>query len=489
MQFVSPRDFIRRGAASHGERIAVIAGETTLSYRQLADRTAERAAALGRVGIGAGRQVGLLFRNSVEFLVWYFGALEAGAIVVPLVPTMNPAEAADLIDAAGIGFLATPEDASLPRELGMSRVAEAGTAEGACLWRSAREFRALETEPWTPEGYLVRNFSSGATGRPKHMLKREKVITFDLLKFCETHGLEKGERFLAVAPFFLSYGPLNFFAGFHLGGSVSVIDRFLPTTVLEVVRRDRITVFPATPPMIETLANCRLEEGDAAAFESLKLCVAGTGRLSKAGHDAFQSRFGVRVHVRYGSTESMSAAVDMDDEYIEGCVGRPYEGVEITVFDEDGNTLPAGELGSVTIRTPGSCEGYVDDPEITARTFRNGYVFPGDMGYFDEEGRLHLMGRSVIINVGGYKVDHLEVERIIRDSLPVTEVVVLEGKRAGLPVVRAVIEADPAVVTRAMVIDACRARLSRYKVPALVEVSERLPRDANGNILRTFFDA
>jgi long-chain acyl-CoA synthetase len=111
-------------------------------------------------------------------------------------------------------------------------------------------------------------------------------------------------------------------------------------------------------------------------------------------------------------------------------------------------------------------------------------VFPADRGFIDDSGRLHLAGRDDVINIDGLKVDPLEVELVIRQALPVTEVVVLPAERAGLARVRAIVEADPKRVTPHMVVEACRARLAPHKVPALVEIHERLPRTETGKILR-----
>jgi acyl-coenzyme A synthetase/AMP-(fatty) acid ligase len=141
------------------------------------------------------------------------------------------------------------------------------------------------------------------------------------------------------------------------------------------------------------------------------------------------------------------------------------------------------------VRSPAACTEYEGDPDATARTFRNGYAFPGDRGYLDEAGVLHVIGRADVINVGGDKVDPLEVEAVIRDALPVADVVVLEGRRAGLPALRVIAEADPAQVTGAMIMALCRERLSPHKVPARVEVRERLPRDENGKVVRALLDA
>ena len=121
----------------------------------------------------------------------------------------------------------------------------------------------------------------------------------------------------------------------------------------------------------------------------------------------------------------------------------------------------------------------------SAKTFRHGYIFPGDKGYLDDSAALYVLGRSDIINIGGNKVDRLEVETVVRETLSVKEVIVIGGEQGGLPVVHAVIEADPDTVSRAMVIEACRKRLSDYKIPKLVTISAKLPRDANGKILKS----
>ena len=241
--------------------------------------------------------------------------------------------------------------------------------------------------------------------------------------------------------------------------------------------------------MIEVLGICALTEGDETALRSLKACVCSTGRLGKIESDAFHARFGVPVRVQYGSTETGSATVDLEDGFEEGRVGRPYPGVEIGIFDGDGSLCPTGAQGEIGIRSPAACDQYVGDSESTARTFRDGYVFPGDRGRLDDSGRLYVLGRSDIINVDGHKVDRVEVETVIRESLPVKEVIVLEGRRGGVPAVRVIIEADPAQVTRSVVLEVCRKKLSPHKVPSQVEIRREFRRDSNGKVLRTFFDA
>lgn len=484
----SPRDLVRRNTCLHGGRPAVVYAGGSLSYRELAGMTAELAEGLRGAGVGPGVQVALVLANSVAFLAWHFGVLEAGGIVVPLPPAITPVEAGWLLESSGIGHLAASPDSLLAGELRFSRADAGATTVDTCLWRGEREVRTVETKPWTPRGFITRQFSSGSTGRPKAMLKTEANIAHDCRHLCERLDLSDADMFLGVAPFYHCFGALSFLSAFSVGGCVSVLPRFLPGPVLEAARRTRPTVFLATPPMIEVLGSCALAPGDEGAFRTVKACVCSTGRLGEAAQAAFRLRFGVPARVQYGSTETLSATVDLDDPFEEGRVGRPYPEVDVGIFDEDGHRCSAAEAGMIGIRSPAACDGYIGDPEAAARTFRGAYVFPGDRGYLDDAGRLHVLGRSDVINVGGDKVDPLEVEAVIRGALPVGDVVVLEGTRGGLPAVRAIVEADPARVNGGMVVTACRERLSAYKVPAFVEVRERLPRDANGKILRALLD-
>jgi acyl-CoA synthetase (AMP-forming)/AMP-acid ligase II len=468
-----------RAAREAPDRTAMIVSGARVTFAELASRVAALASKLKTAGVGPGMQVALPWPNSPEYVVWYFAVLETGGVIVPLPADLRPAEAGERLAAGAILFLAAPAPAAWPAGIGLGPAAGLEAAEGGRLWR--REGTAPQRED---DGVLTRQFSSGSTGRPKQMLKTEVNVAHDAWHFASTLGLGADDVFLGVAPFSHAYGALNFLAALESRGALVVLPRFLPGAVLQAARRNAPTVFLATPPMIRILGACALEPGDETAFGRLRYCICSTDRLDAAAHDAFLRRYGRPVRVQYGSTETLSATVDLDDGFEEGRVGRPFEGVDVGVYDDQGNPCPAGQRGRVGIRSPAASDRYVDDPESTARTFRDGRVFPGDEGWLDARGRLHILGRSDVINIGGYKVDALEVERAIRDALPVRAVIVAAGERNGLPVVRAIVEADPAEVTPLKVQDACRGRLSPYKVPALVDVLAALPRDGSGKVRR-----
>ena len=486
--FASPRDMVRLGADSHGDRVAVIAGEERLTYAALAGRTERLARSLREAGVGAGVQVALTFGNSIGFIAWYAAVLEAGGIVLALSPTATASEATLLVETAGAQFVAAPAHAAPAETMGVPLAPTNVADDEGRLWRAARTEPLLDTAPWTPDGLLLRQYSSGSTGGPKHMFKTEANVAVDLQSFRDAVGTGTDDVFLGALPFYATGGARTVNAALTVGGAVSVLPRFLPGAAHAAARRDGVSVFMASPAMIEALAACRLEPGDEEAFRRLRLCMVGGALVQRAQNDAFFARFGVPIRTWYGSTETYCVAIDFDDGFEEGRVGRPLPHVEVAAFDAAGNRLPDGETGEVGIRSPTACSAYIDEVEASARVFREGWVFPGDRGWLDARGRLHVVGRDNVINVGGYKVDPLEVERAIREALPVGEVVVVPGTRGGVPAVRAIVEADPARVTPAMVVAACRARLSPYKVPAEIDVRACLPRDGSGKVVKASLD-
>ena len=453
------RELLRRRALSDGERPAVVTRERALGYRELAEAAAAASERLRAAGVGSGARVALEFRNSAEYVIWFFGILEAGGVAVPLSPSTAPAERDALFRTGGVAWTVSPG--------GVAPTGAEAAAAGA-----GDDLAALQ-------------FSSGSTGRPRAVPRTGANFAADAEQFTATLGIGPDDRFLGVAPFLHAFGELSYQAAFAAGASVIALPRFLPGPVLEAALRFRPTVFLATPGMIAALGACALAAGEDGAFRALRYCICSGGSLGREAHDGFVARFAVPVRPQYGSTETLAATVDLDDGFEEGRVGRPYAGVSVGVFDDEGTPLPAGVPGAVGICSAAACAGYENDPVATADRFRGGWVFPGDRGVLDERSVLRLLGRSDVINVGGLKVDPLEVAGAIRAELPVSAVEITAGERGGAPALVAFVEADPAAVTPAMVAAACRARLSAHKVPAHVRVLREFPRNESGKVIRS----
>ncbi|WP_165873466.1 class I adenylate-forming enzyme family protein [Parasulfuritortus cantonensis] len=469
-----PRDLIRHWAQADAERPAVVTVAGTLGYAELADRVAAVAARLRGLGVGPGVRVGLAFPNSLDYLIWLFGLFEAGGVAVPLDPRMGAPELATAAATASLRFIAAT---ALPVTLPWPPMPAVSAVAGG-LWQCRGDGRGSPSE--TTGNVLVQQFTSGSGGRPKHIQRTEAQIREDYRHFSAGLGLDGGTRFLAPSPFYHAYGALGMYATLAVGGAIFPLPRFIPAELMAAAKRFQPTLTMVTPTMIDMLGKCFLPPQDRGVFASLRHCICSTGHLSQAAHDAFRGRFDVPVHEQYGSTETLSATVNLGDDFDEGCVGRPYPGVEVAIFDSQGAMSAPLVVGSVGIRSSSVCVGYAEADHALATV--DGYVLPGDKGFLDETGRLHILGRDDVYNVGGYKVDRSEVELAIRRAFPVTYVAVLPFERAGQPALCAVVEASSQQVTPESVMAACRAQLLAYKVPARVVVKSSLPREANGKV-------
>jgi len=255
---------------------------------------------------------------------------------------------------------------------------------------------------------------------------------------------------------------------------------------LELIERERCTVFPGVPFHYQLMA----EAPGSADLSSLRLCFSAGTALARETFDAFGEKFGVLVRQLYGSTETgfMSANMSEDPVATFASVGPGIGAVDLQILDDEGAPLPAGEIGEVTVASPAMTAGYSDLPDVNAQAFAGGRFQTGDLGQLDADGRLTITGRKkLLIEVGGYKVDPIEVEDVVAAHPKVAEAVVVgvPGKGPGEEVVKAVVVPSAEIADREL-IDFCRERLANYKVPQLVELREEIPKSPLGKILRKY---
>ena len=469
-----PRELVAYWGIREPQRPAVMTRDGGITYGEAAGRATELASSLRRFGIASRVQVALAFPNSVDYLIWLAAIFMTGAVAVPLSPNVSEAEVNQLALSAEIGFVACSAGARIANDPAWQPAMTDDAGNHLLRHSGPHESPAL------PEGALVRHFSSGSTGRPKHIVHSEAQVSQDYRQIAAVLKLDGSARYLALAPFHHSFGAAGLYAVLAQGGVIRPVAGFIPAQVMATARVFRPTLTLVTPPMIEMLGKCHLTEPDHEVFSTLKHCVCSTGRLGATAAATFRQRFGVAVQVQYGSTETLSATIDLNAEFQEGRVGHVYPGVEIAVFDEVGRVLPPGATGRIGIRSRATCTGYADE-DHTLEVI-DGYVLPGDKGCLDKAGALYIAGRDNVYNLGGYKVDRCEIESLIRCSLPVSYVAAMPFLRAGQPAIHVLIEADPGEVTAAGVVALCSRHLLPYKVPARVDIRAVLPRDENGKV-------
>ncbi|MCC6847596.1 MAG: AMP-binding protein [Deltaproteobacteria bacterium] len=458
---------VARGAA----RRAVADEREALDYAALAERVAAAADILRAAGLGAGDRVALALPSSVAFVEGFLGVLAAGAAAFPVPPTARPDELRRLFADGRIDALvAHPDDerAAAPIRLAIDARGMRVTAADAAARRRPR----AATPPRPADPALVAA-TSGTVARPHRVERTHANLWWEAANFHTSTGLGVDDVVLGVVPLSHAHGLGNaLLAALRAGASLVLRPRFLRRQVLEVLARERVTVFPAVPFMLRMLA--ATDRRRRVDLSALRLCLSAGAPLPREVFTAFRERFGVGIRQLYGLTEAGSVTCDLaDDAEIDPTtVGRPLGNVVVTIEDERGRPLASGATGEIVIRSPAAADG----PETPLRT--------RDLGRLDGAGRLVVTGRtSLFINAAGNKVDPAEVEAALRAHPAVADAAAfgLAAAHGEQIVAAAVVLA--AAATPDQLRAHCRERLAAHKVPRVLTFRDALPRSPLGKVL------
>ena len=222
-------------------------------------------------------------------------------------------------------------------------------------------------------------------------------------------------------------------------------------------------------------------------FSTLRYCFCSSAPLRADTWNRFHERFGLCVRQLYGTTETGTIALNLDEPpeaYIES-VGRPIDGVSVEIFSKEKQPLGAEEVDEIGIKSPAATSEYPGLMEESRQAFRGGYFFPGDIGRKDFDGRVYLLGRkSFFINRGGYKVNPYELEELIDLHPKVRESVVVGVEtRYGDEIVKAIVVPSGDCEEREIV-EHCRGKVADFKIPSVVEFRSELPKSVTGKVQR-----
>ncbi|MGA2927694.1 MAG: fatty acid--CoA ligase family protein, partial [Solirubrobacteraceae bacterium] len=345
--------------------------------------------------------------------------------------------------------------------------------------------------PRSAEETLVYQFSSGSTGRPKRVPRTHGQCAAEAGLY-KSLGLTSDDRIFSAIPLFHTWGMgACLFGPAATGAAIVVLEDPQPFLLkrqraLELVEREQATVFPGVPFHFRLLAEAPAQ----ADLSSLRLCFSAGTALPRSSFEAFGERFGVLVRQLYGSTETGMITANMSDDPVATfeSVGAPVAGVHVDIVDDDGDVVAVGEIGEVTVTSAAASSGYAGADEVSRLSFRDGRYFTGDLGRLDEGGLLYLAGRKkLLIQVGGFKVDPVEVQDVIIDHPAVSEVIVVgvSGETEGEEIVKAVV-VPSSDCEEGELISFCRERLANFKVPHAIEFRDEIPKSSLGKILRKY---
>ncbi|MBN8631589.1 MAG: AMP-binding protein [Rhodobacterales bacterium] len=456
-------------------RVWIVGGQ---SYAGLLAQTGQLANALVSLGLKKGDRLLLQVEKCEAVLSLYLACLRAGVVFLPVNPGYTVAETAHFLQDAEPALAVTDADRVAGLEALGSRVIALPD-----LMSLASGQRADFADPnHGPDDLAAILYTSGTTGRSKGvMLSRDNLASnaealVGLWRFTEADVL------LHALPVFHTHGLFVATNCVLYSGASMIFQRaFSPAAVLAAL--PGATVMMGVPTFYtRLLADPGLTRQSTA---HIRLFLSGSAPLSPATHAEWQDRTGHAILERYGMTETnMITSNPYDGARKAGTVGMPLPGVEVRIAGPSG-VLPQGEAGAIEVRGPNVFHGYWRLPEKTAEEFRDGWFVTGDMGAFDGEGYLSILGRAKdLVITGGLNVYPAEVEAAL-DDLPgvaASAVIGVPHPDFGEAVVACLVAAKGAALEEGTVRDALRDRLAAFKIPKRVILLEELPRNAMGKV-------
>ncbi len=482
-------------AAEHGDRPCYIFEGETWSYARLLE-TANRIANVLTSGLGVapGERVLLRGPNNPMFVAGWFAVLKAGAVAVATMPLLRARELEYICNRAQVKYALC--DVRLGHEMektryGAERLKEVvyyGSTDSGDLNKvMAGMSDTFDNVATSIDDVAIIAFTSGTTGSPKGCMHFHR----DIMTICDTFSryvLQPGAHdiFLGSPPVAFTFG-LGALVSFpmHAGASTVLVEKATPELLLETIQRNGVTTLFTAPTMYRAL----LDTIDQYDCSTLDKCVSAGETLPKPTFEAWEKTTGIRIIDGLGSTEMLHIFVSAAGDRIRpGATGVAIPGYEARVVDDDGNEVPPGTVGRLSVRGPTGCR-YLDDPENQAKYVSDGWNYPGDAYMRDEDGNFWFQSRAddMIISAG-YNISGPEVEEVLLEHERVAEcgVVASPDAERGFIVKAFVVPRDgPGSDELAKELqDFVKAEMAPYKYPRAVEFVDQLPRTETGKLQR-----
>jgi len=495
------RDYLEKQAKERPTKPAILFKEEKITFSDLNTLSNRVANRLLNVGVKKGDRVVLLFQNCPEFCVVYFAILKMGAIAVVLDFRLSPDEMEPIFQEAEVSAIITGVkqkvfiDRVIKTVPTLQHIVVTG-AEGEDIrdWHSYEEVIEKESSekisiPLREEDESLYFYTSGTTGRPKGVVLTNDHLTY----FPETlrHAvlISEQDTYGLVLPLSHIAGPCILNLMVESGMTVCLIDEMKPKKILDAIQNHRITYFSATPSIFQLILNVpHWERYDCSSLRAISM-------MGTVVPEQLMKEFGERYpHLQpvqgYGATET-SPLLTMthlkDAPRKMASAGKAAPRAELKIIGQDGKEVEVGQIGEIIARGPQIMKGYFKDPKATAKKIKDGCYHSGDLGRFDEDGYLYILGRAddMIIS-GGLNVYPSEVETVLLNHPKVQE-----AAAVGIPdvkrgqVIRAIVVLKHGeTATHREILSFCKERLASFKMPRQLEFKDSLPKSSTGKIAK-----
>jgi acyl-CoA synthetase (AMP-forming)/AMP-acid ligase II len=499
-------NILRRSAFNNANKLALVFGNQRMSYGELNQRVNCLANSLLKMGLLKGDRVAALLHNCPEFFEIYFACAKSGAIFVPINNLFRQKELMHVFQYIEPRFLIYDDEfsrivqASLP-ELKFLEFPIALRGQSAGCKKYGKLIDGGEgKEPnvdITDDDIVNIFLTSGTTGRPKGAMRTHRHDVINMMSSALELGIKRDDRALFLFPFYHVTFADNLR---HILMANTIVirreGRFIPEEVLDILSTERISTCQFVPTMINAML--QTQSPGKCDLGSLRLIIYAASPMPVELLKKAMNKFTCQFVQMYGQTETgpCTTALRSEDHMLEGSkaqmkrlasAGRAVLDYEIRIIDGKGNDVATGEVGEIIVRSEAMTVGYWNLPEKTARTIKEGWLYTGDFGRFDEDGYVFIVDRKhdMIIS-GGKNIYPREIEEVIY-----THKAVLEAAVIGVPddywgesVKAFVVLKEGRYATEDEIIDLCKKTIASYKKPRSVEFVQQLPKSPTGKILK-----
>lgn len=495
---------VRHWSTVSPNKLAVVDGDTRLTYQDLNQIVCSICKHLVHAAIGRGSCVVILLPNSWEMVVTALAALRCGAIILPINSLYLDSEIETILAEAQPDAIFASSDklaiiSPLIGKLEKLRLCVTNandvpqwlafdTLTDQCLSnRDELSYSQSETVLSPPEdASALWLYSSGSTGGSKkisraaaNLMHEAKSLQAALLTSCD-------DVFLCAVPLAHAHGFGNaLIAAFLVGGTLILHRKFDRRLFLKTIESERVSIVPGSPFMYKVAAETKMDQSP--DLSSVRYWISAGAPLPERTFIQCRDRFNIAIRQLYGTTETGAVSVNTSSNVEETwyTVGAPIGSVEVGIFDQEGNQVQNNSEGRIGVRSPSMFDQY-EVPELNENAFTNGFFFAGDLGYRLDSGEIVITGRETkFINIAGNKVDPAEVETLIRKHPKVSEVVVVGKQDDHAEIVKAVI-VSKSPCTAEEIVNHCQGKIAEYKIPRSIEFMDELPKSPLGKILKKY---
>jgi len=491
-------DYLVASASNHPEKTAVRHGGDQITYGELDCASNRLANGLTNLGLSPGDRCVVMMPNSIRYIALYYALAKMGVAIIPVNFLFRSHELTHIFkDAAPKAFIgAAPyleeisrvfaEHGSPPIKLALDPPA---TGDFKNLETAYAEEASFSIHPTQADDTLNILYTSGTTGDPKGGMLTHGNLARNARILAEMRGvIEPDTVVIGALPLYHVFGITSVMnVSVYLGLTVELFTHFEPEDVIAVTEREARTIFYGVPTMLNRLI--QVAEGSPPKKTSLKFCISGGSSLPVEFIKRFETLFATTIHEGYGLTECPVCVENPYDRPTKsGSIGLPIPEFSAKIVDENGKELPPGGIGELLIKGPAVMKGYLNRPEPTEETLRDGWLHTGDIARMDDDRYIYIVDRKKDLVIrGGYNVYPREIEEVIYQIPEVSETAVyglphpdLGEEIAAVVVPKEGVQIDPEKI-KAYV----KERVAPYKYPRVITIApEPLPKSGSGKILK-----